>query len=456
MLPASLFVHKQIWKLLPWRVRRQAERAILASTRFLPATDTLQVTNGEPSASLIAVGDLAPLNEIEKSFRRGGAIAVAGDLFQTLMAADLRIGNFETQFTGRDAVKGRLRASPEMAGLLTGLRFDAVTVANNHALDYGEEGLLDSLRVLDAHGIKHCGGGESAEAARAPALMRANGLSIGMLGYCDDYVMTNGAACLAPTRDDAILEDIRLLRTQVDFVIVQLHWGYEFALHPFFSHRERARRFAEAGADLVLCHHAHVPMGLETWQGALIAYGLGNFLFYRSSYLVTNHPWTYRSFALEVHFSKAGAHRARLIPSGIGEDGALYALRGSARSELLGAVTAMSRRLQDAGFLAAIERDRTIREGLQMVENLRLGASDGSGLDRMWALQLGAPRQMEMIQALKDAESSRPVGEFLEAAAQAGGLNGVRLSQAAQDAITRLEAEENLPHGDLPGRTPYT
>ena len=457
MPPRPLFVRRRIWSALPWRVRRQVERAVLASLRFLPAEDTLRVAEGDGEASLVAVGDMALSGEVEESYRRRGARAMAGGLFEILTSADLRVGNLETQFTAGNFPagdeRGIIKASPDMAQLLSEWRFDAVTVANNHALDYGEQGLKDSLKTLDARGIGHCGGGDSAGAARAPARMRVKDLTVGMLGYCDDYRAAGGDEQLATTRDEAILEDIGRLRAQVDLVILQIHWGYEFALYPFLSHRERARRFAEAGADLVLCHHAHVPMGLERWKGKLIAYGLGNLLFYRSNYL-GQHPWSRRSFVLQVSFGKSGVHKARLIPCGITDECTIDALGDPARREVLGAVKALSGRLGDDEFLAAIEWDRTIREGLQMVENLALGANDGS--DAAWALQLRTPRHRELLRDLKGAEISRPIGDLLESAAGAGGLNGAGLGEAARKAIARLRTEADLPHGDLPGRTPYT
>jgi poly-gamma-glutamate synthesis protein (capsule biosynthesis protein) len=229
---------------------------------------------------------------------------------------------------------------------------------------------MESLWVLDEHGIQHCGGGDSPDAARASAVLTAKGVRVGMLGYCDDY-RPAGAGRLAPAAvfdDRLILADIKALRPKVNLLVLQLHWGYEFALYPLLTHRERAGSFAAAGADLVLCHHAHVPMGLEITGKSLIAYGLGNFIFPLFQYQRIGHPWTDRSFALKAHFSKSGIVSAELVPVGIAEDHYAHVLESGARNEMRGALGLLSQRLLDDRKLARIEHDRMTREACRFLE----------------------------------------------------------------------------------------
>ncbi len=239
--------------------------------RLRPPTEVLQVTGGEPVASLLAGGDIVLSREVYNAIRNRGPASIFAPLKPILDACDLRVANLESPLTRCEAQRGTLggvlKAPPESVEALTAARFDAVTVANNHCMDFGSEGLLECLHTLDAHAIRHCGAGDSPLSARSPAVLEAKGIRVGMLGYADDYRPAsplNSAAGPAPARDEEILQDLRAIRSTVDIVVLQLHWGVEFTMYAWLTHRTRARRYAEAGADLVLCHHAHVPMGLET------------------------------------------------------------------------------------------------------------------------------------------------------------------------------------------------
>lgn len=208
--------------------------------------------------------------------------------------------------------------------------------------------------------------------------MEVAGLKVGMLGYCDNFRVDADDAenvAPAPALDDWIISDICALRPRVDLVIVQLHWGWEFSLYPLLSYRDRARRFAEAGADLVLCHHAHVPMGVEVWKGSIVGHGLGNFIFPRDSYLVDGHPWAYRSYALKVFFNKPSVLRAELIPYVIDDMGFPKIAMGNVAREILGGVGRASTRLGDDARLAWVERDRTLRDAISFFVPLSRNAT---------------------------------------------------------------------------------
>jgi poly-gamma-glutamate synthesis protein (capsule biosynthesis protein) len=388
------------------------------------------------------------------------------------------VGNLESPLTSASrpagAIGAFLRAAPETVKVLALCGFNAVTVANNHSIDYGCEGLIESLRVLDEHGIRHCGGGDSPVAARAPAVLTAKGVRVGMLGYCDDY-RPAGEGRLAPAAvydDRVILADIKALRPKVDLLVLQLHWGYEFALYPLLTHRERARSFAAAGADLVLCHHAHVPMGLEITGKSLIAYGLGNFIFPLFQYQRMGHPWTDRSFALKANFSKSGLVSAELVPVGIAEDHYAHVLENGTRNEMLGALGLLSRRLLDDRKLARIEHDRMIREACHYLEVFRTYRPEELDEARERAMFLRAPRQQQMLQHLLHAkrladgadgqpsadESRRRAGELLTKIAEAADTSDLLPMLATQ--LGGASCAQLLHHlrsslsEDLPGRIP--
>ena len=458
--PDRRTVRNRLARLTPWRVRRWAERAALSSMRFVPAGDTLEVSGAEPAASLIATGDIMLSAATDAAF---------DSMAPALEQADLRVGNLESVLTTAQRPAGSLgsflKAPPAAAALLARARFDAVTIANNHALDFGLPALLESLDILDRHAIRPCGAGAGLAAARAPALMETHGLRVGMLGYSDDYraaaTATTGLLPVAAATDELILEDLAALRPKVDFLVLQLHWGYEFALYPLLSHRDRARRFAAAGADLVLCHHAHVPMGLEVFEGRLIAHGLGNFLFGHSDYVSQGHPWTSRSFALQVWFGPSGVSRARILPCEVAPGGSVLPLAGPRRASMLGAVRVLSRRLLQSERLASLERDRILRETLRFLDVFRQCGSDDPDRATKWAFFLRTPRQRSLIAALTaGGELTRPIGEFLAQVAESAGAPEQTAALAAaarrdplRRSIAHLESAAALAD-DLPGRTP--
>jgi poly-gamma-glutamate capsule biosynthesis protein CapA/YwtB (metallophosphatase superfamily) len=365
---------------LPWRVRRRIDRLQLAYMRFVSGQNALHVHEGSAIASLVAVGDVALTGSIGSALQSHDELEMLKDIRSIFSDCDLRIGNLETVLTDEerssDSIGAFMKASPAALGFLSAAGFNMVTLANNQ--DCRLAGLLQCCRLLEEKGIQHCGVGSSLEQSRSPAIMEVAGLKVGMLGYCDNFRVDADDAenvAPAPALDDWIISDICALRPRVDLVIVQLHWGWEFSLYPLLSYRDRARRFAEAGADLVLCHHAHVPMGVEVWKGSIVGHGLGNFIFPRDSYLVDGHPWAYRSYALKVFFNKPSVLRAELIPYVIDDMGFPKIAMGNVAREILGGVGRASTRLGDDARLAWVERDRTLRDAISFFVPLSRNAT---------------------------------------------------------------------------------
>jgi len=452
--------------LMPWRLRRIRDRMALWSMRFVPGIDTLRVADGEPAASLLAVGDIALGDKVEAVANEHGPERILGPVRQMLEQSDLRVGNLESVLTSEDRPNGSLgtflKASPQAVQVLAYGRFDALTVANNHCMDFGVSGLLESMSVLDNHGIQHCGGGASHAAARRPALLQTKGVEVAMLGYCDDYRPPRDPelqAGPAPACDDAIVEDIRDARGRADIVIVQMHWGYEFGLYPLLTHRVRARKFAEAGAALVLCHHAHVPMGIEVWGRSVIAHGLGNFIFPMSEYLRTGHPWTDRSFAVKVFFAKKGILRVEILPVQIRPDQSVAPLHGSERRQMVGAIRRLSSGLLDDKRLQSVEDDRMARQALKYVEALTRRGHDPAYLQEMAQL-FCAPSKREVVAWLLRHRSRAAVelGSLLQMSMGAAGGLAPRPSPEWQEGGVRQLVRQftcDVPFGADPlGRTP--
>ena len=159
----------------------------------------------------------------------------------------------------------------------------AVTLANNHVMDFGEEAFGKTKEILDTLNIPYFGAGLSTENFNNPAIIEFAGKKIALLGY--SCVTTSpifgntkhsGSAILDL---DSIIKDINSIRDEVDFIIIQPHWGIQEIPFPRYSDREIAHKLIDSGADLIIGHHAHVIQSHEIYKDKHIFYGLGNFIF---------------------------------------------------------------------------------------------------------------------------------------------------------------------------------
>jgi len=180
-------------------------------------------------------------------------------------ADDLTFVNLEGPLTtGNDKRSGRqfnFKGSPEYAKVLSGSSIELAGLANNHALDYGKEGLLDTAENLEAVGVGVCG-------YSTIWYDEINGIRVG---------------CLSVTEWDYSTEELAEMVAEADansdLVIVMIHWGEEKGYEPTKSQKKYGRALIDAGADLVLGSHPHVLSGLELYNGKYIVYSLGNFCF---------------------------------------------------------------------------------------------------------------------------------------------------------------------------------
>jgi poly-gamma-glutamate synthesis protein (capsule biosynthesis protein) len=156
-------------------------------------------------------------------------------------------------------------------------------------MDYGTEGLLDTLDHLDKTGIRHVGAGHDASEAFEPVIIEKKGLKIAFLGF--SHVVPDvswkagkqhpGVADMYDYKVPVLA--IQKARAQADLVVVITHWGVERTDTPLAFQTELAHRFIDAGADLIIGGHPHVLQGFEAYKGKWIAYSLGNFIFTTNS-----------------------------------------------------------------------------------------------------------------------------------------------------------------------------
>ncbi len=214
-----------------------------------------------------------------------------------LRAADLSVVNLEGPLTagGKRLPKNfNFRASPHLAAALSRAGIGAVSLANNHTMDFGPVGLEDTLAALRREGIAAFGAGATLPAARRGVVVERRGMRIGLLGYLflGEPSLEPREVFAGPRRPGAaghpasaaaveamVREDVPRLRTAADVVVVSFHWGREKRYEPEPYQQRLGRAAIEAGAALVLGHHPHVMQGIEAYGGGLIAYSLGNFVF---------------------------------------------------------------------------------------------------------------------------------------------------------------------------------
>jgi len=183
-------------------------------------------------------------------------------------ADDLTIANFEGTLTESDAREDKtfaFKAPASFAKILTDGNVEAVTTANNHSHDYGEQGFTDTLNALDAEGITHFGYDET-------AIMNIKGINVGLVGIYElkDHL----------ERTQQVKDNIAKVKAEgAQLVIVIFHWGNEKEEVPDSNQMTLGRLAIDEGADLVCGHHPHVLQGIETYKGKNIVYSLGNFCF---------------------------------------------------------------------------------------------------------------------------------------------------------------------------------
>ena len=199
---------------------------------------------------------------------------------------------------------------------------DVANQANNHAWDYGPDALLDSRRNIEQAGLAPVGSGRDPAQAEHPTFFTIKGWRIAVVGIDEvldpdpEEVAGPGHPGTACGHDvGCMLGEIRRAAARSDLVVVAVHWGVELDTQPESYQVEQAKRFVDAGADVIFGGHSHRLQPLESYKGKPIYYSLGNFVWPRLSEAGA------RTAVAEVHVSPAGAIRARLLPASIVSDG---------------------------------------------------------------------------------------------------------------------------------------
>ncbi len=262
--------------------------------------------------------------------------SVLAPIAPVLRRADVAVLNLETAITerGTPAPKEYVFRAPATAfDALESGGVDVVSVANNHGMDFGETGLRDTLASAKRAGMPIVGAGPNDTRAYAPFRRTIRGQRIAIIGatqVLDDHLVSAWSASprklgLASAKDEPrLVRAVREARSASDTVVVFLHWGLELDSCPTSSQKALARKLIAAGADIVAGSHAHVLVGAGRRGKALVAYGLGNFVFYASR------AETVETGVLEVTVTGRRIDGYRWVPARI-SGGIPYPLTGSER-----------------------------------------------------------------------------------------------------------------------------
>lgn len=249
----------------------------------IPVVKHNQVSNAkDPTVTLTFAGDVTLADHFKEVVGKNHKKPFAN--LDEYRQADLSMVNLENPFTRATSPmpnkQFNFKADPEDVKVLEAGGVDIVNLANNHTMDYQADGLKETLQTLDKAGIQYVGAGKDLTEARRPKIIDVKGQRVAYLSYWgDEYGAGPNQAGVNSIQENRIAEDIKAIRNQVDWVIVNYHWGQELAEAPADWQVKLGRFTVDQGADVVVGHHPHVLQGAEVYRGRPIAYSLGNFIF---------------------------------------------------------------------------------------------------------------------------------------------------------------------------------
>lgn len=285
--------------------------------------------DGAPKVVRLAfLGDLMLGGDVSRNLRDQPPERFWGDTLPVLRQTDAVIANLEGPITAsdrrwqRDWKMFHFRADPDAIGILTAGNVRFVNLANNHILDYGERGLLDTLAALDGVGISHAGAGRDRAEAAAPRMLDVRGLKIGLISATDrmeDFAATPegpGTNHLRVTADSPDLDWIaqsvsELKHAGAALIVLSLHWGPDLRTEPSEDFRHFAHAAVERGVDVIHGHSAHVVQAIERYRHRIILYDTGNFI---DDYWEIPFQRTTWSFIFGLTVENGRPARLRLVP----------------------------------------------------------------------------------------------------------------------------------------------
>jgi len=291
-------------------------------------------TPTEQPVKIIAVGDINLGRQTGQKIIAGEIDYPFANISDYLKSADITFGNLESQLADLDGEtqsptnEYRFAGPPAGADSLANAGFDIVSLANNHMWDYGKDRLFETMDNLDRTQVKYVGASRTTENLYQPVIMEVKGQKIAwfaVTAILNGYEKVGAKDYVAWADDERLIEAIKQVKTPptppldkgrmggVDWIIVSMHRGVEYAETPSKPQMEFAHKVIDAGANIVIGHHPHVPEGIESYNNGIIFYSLGNFAFWQPF-----DYWTQHSFAIELDLNPDGTFTHTIIPINAG------------------------------------------------------------------------------------------------------------------------------------------
>ncbi len=239
--------------------------------------------------NIVVTGDILLDRGVRREINKYGVDHLfSAGVDSVFRSAQVVVGNLECPATKIQAPVQKLfifRGEPEWLQVLKRHGITHLNLANNHAIDQGREGLMDTKRNVSAAGMVPIGAGANMQEAAEPVLLASQPRNVWLVPSLrlalENYAYLTDKPCVSQEPMDSLLNRVHRLRKadSTAVIIVSLHWGGEHTLQPANSQRWDAHQLIRAGADVLVCHHTHTLQTIEEFRGKMIYYSVGNFIF---------------------------------------------------------------------------------------------------------------------------------------------------------------------------------
>lgn len=368
---------------------------------------------GENSIRLAFVGDVC-LSFFDRAGTNVPDFSGWTDIKNEIGPHDFLVGNLECclvdEHCSQQAWEQRMAVPARACSFLQNIGFSDLCLANNHSMDCGSDAVAATRNHLASCGIRRFGVGSNLREAEEPVFAERNGCKVAFLGACDvsEYYASDSLTGIAPLNKLRLGARVREAAAHADLVVVTLHADLEFSDVPGRWRQRLSRWLVEQGAHLVIQHHPHVLQGIETYQGGLIAYSLGNFIFRLHGNQYQEHQAAvFDSLVLVVDADLRGGKPQfthRIVPLRIGDNHLPHLLTGLAREKALSRIQVLSSLVVDENAYRRVwfrrcrsEAGMRVRRAYYAVRRGEIGCGSREFLrlltcreDRRWLLGLAS------------------------------------------------------------------
>ena len=285
LISASFSSVEQAPEGFPESVGRVSEGGSVRTERV----ETRPTKTSTTKTSLLFTGDILLDRGVRRFITYWGADALFSRSIDSLFAtSNVVVGNLECPATRISAPMQKrfiFRADPEHLSILRKHGITHLNLCNNHSIDQGREGLMDTKKNVEKAGMVPVGAGHNMDEASKPVLLAKTPRKVWLLTSLrlalEHFTYLPDRPCVSQEPMDTLLSRISRLRKAEPraVIIVSLHWGAEHTLRPVPRQRLEAHRLIDAGADALVCHHTHTLQTVENYRGRPIYYSIGNFIF---------------------------------------------------------------------------------------------------------------------------------------------------------------------------------